>query len=102
MRFIPIEPPLPLKMLGGKAWMMGECSVFVSVDDDRYHLSIAHPSRYPTWDEIKEARENLLPIGKWFSMLLPPPQHYVNFHRNCFHLWELRDKELIGICSEGS
>lgn len=27
--------------------------------DKRWHLSISHPLRYPTWDEIKEARYSL-------------------------------------------
>jgi hypothetical protein len=86
-------------MLGGKAWIRGECSIFVSVDGGRHHLSIAHPNRYPTWDEIKEARDYLLPIGKWFIMLLPPPRHYINDHKNCFHLWEMQDSKLKEICS---
>ncbi len=100
MRIKQIPAPGMIEAIGGKAWMLGECSVFVSVDEERYHLSIAHPSRYPTWDEIKEARENLLPIGKWFCMVLPPPQHYVNVHRNCFHLWEMKDNRLMKICAE--
>lgn len=37
-----------------------------------WHLSISHPSRYPTWDEIRDARYDLVPDGCTLAMLLPP------------------------------
>ena len=57
-----------------------------------WHMSISLQNRYPTWDEIKSARYELLPIGLTFMMLLPPPNEYVNVHPNCFHLWEYSEK----------
>lgn len=54
-----------------------------------YHLSISHPHRWPTWEEILEARETLLPLGLTFAQILPPASEYVNIHPNCFHLWEI-------------
>jgi len=69
-----------------------QLTVTVSRDPTRhgllYHLSIAHPTRLPRWDELKYAREHLLPLGKDFMMLLPQSKDYVNLHNYCFHLWE--------------
>ena len=75
----------------------GGCKVLVSHEDHsgkpRWHLSISREDRYPGWDEIKDARYALLPVGLTFAMLLPPLNEYVNVHRNCFHLHEI-DPEL--------
>lgn len=63
--------------------------MMVSIEDGKYHLAISHPHRYPSWNEIKEARYELIPDNLTMAMLLPPKLQYVNVHKNCFHLWEL-------------
>jgi hypothetical protein len=80
--------------------LMGECSILVSRDvgaagrpADPWHLSIAHPTRYPTWDEIARARYTLLPDVAWMAMYLPPKDEYINLHRNCFQLYECESPE---------
>jgi hypothetical protein len=57
-----------------------------------WHLSISRTDRYPGWDEIKDARYTLLPLGFTFALLLPPPNEYVNVHPNCFHLWQIPEE----------
>ena len=74
---------------GGRAYRMGECTVIVSRDGGYWHLSISHPSRDPSWDEIREARYALLPDDVTMALLLPPREEYVNVHSHCFHLWEV-------------
>lgn len=62
----------------------------------QWHLSISHrtnhqpprPGRYPTWDEIADARYLLLPDDRSFVMELPPPAEYVAAHDTTFHLHE--------------
>ncbi|KKL90603.1 hypothetical protein LCGC14_1903060 [marine sediment metagenome] len=71
------------------AFNFGECSVIVSKDAGKWHLSIAHPSRYPTLDEIRDARYKFLSNDLHVAMIYPPKEEYVNVHNNCFHLWEL-------------
>lgn len=77
-----------------RAVQMGPCRIVVSRDPSGYggallwHLSISCADRYPTWDEIKDARYRLLPNHLTFVMFLPPPSEYVNVHENCFHLHE--------------
>jgi hypothetical protein len=63
----------------------------------KWHLSIRHrtnedkpqPGRYPTWDEIKDARYRFVPDGVTMAQLLPPKAEFVNLHETCFHLWEI-------------
>jgi len=47
-----------------------------------------HPSRYPTWDEIADARDQLLPVDVGFVMHLPARGEYVAVHPTTFHLHE--------------
>lgn len=103
-----IDVPLPplLRQWDVKTYKLGECRVFVGREPMgfttskierasyplRWHLSISHPDRYPTWDEISDARESLLPRGLVFAQILPSDlDQYVNLHPNCFHLWEVHD-----------
>ena len=80
-------------------YALGDCTVFVAREPAGpngsllWHLSISHPRRYPTWDEIKTARYELLPSDVTMAMLLPPPDEYVNVaaQDNVFHLWEIED-----------
>lgn len=79
----------------------GHLSVFVGVEDPGWHLSISHrsnllgpngrhpPGRYPTWDEIAEARYRFCPSDITMAMLLPPKDEYVNLHETTFHLWQI-------------
>lgn len=80
----------------------GHLSVFVGREPADgggllWHLSISHrtntqppkPGRYPTWDEISEARYTLIPDEVTMAMLLPPRAQYINTHPTTFHLWEM-------------
>ena len=55
----------------------------ISFHDNRSRLS-----RYPNWDEILHAREQLLPADVEFAMFLPRPEDYVALHDTTFHLHE--------------
>lgn len=78
--------------MGGEVqglFLVNAClQVIVGMEGGRQHLSVSHPRRYPTWDEIRDVRYALLPNEKTFAILFPPPEEYVNFHKNCFHLYE--------------
>ena len=75
----------------GRCYQLGSCKVMVTLDGGREHLSISHKNRYPRWDEIKQARYELLDKDKCYAMYLPPEEYYVNEHKNCFHLWEVKE-----------
>jgi hypothetical protein len=57
-----------------------------------WHLSISHPTRYPVWNEIRDARYDLVPDACTMGMLLPPKAEYVALHPNCFHLHQIEDE----------
>ena len=75
-----------------RVYTLGECSVIVTREYDRWHMSIAHPRRYPTWDEVATARYRAIPANTWMAMMLPPPAHFVNVHENCFQLVETAER----------
>ena len=60
-----------------------------------WHISISCESRYPSWEELKKARYDLLPDEITMAMFLPPKAEYVNIHPNCFHWHEFREPHLI-------
>lgn len=59
-----------------------------------WHLSISFRdnrgelTRYPRWDEIAHARDELLPADVEFVMFLPRAGQYVALHDTTFHLHE--------------
>jgi hypothetical protein len=103
-----VQPKLPLKEMSVpnevrcgfpqgticRIYRLGECSVIVTLDNGRdWHLSIAHRERYPTWDEIAQARYRCLPDGVWMAMYFPPREHYVNTDRYCFQMKQCKPVE---------
>lgn len=59
----------------------------------RWHLSVSHPKRNPTWEEIRDLRYALIPNEVMMAMFLPPRSQYVNAHPYCFHLYEVEVEE---------
>ncbi len=69
--------------------------------DGRWHLSLSHnmmvrapgapntPGRFPTWDEIKEARYKFTPPDVNMALMFPPVDLYYNRHETCLHLLEI-------------
>jgi hypothetical protein len=72
----------------------GSLVACVGEEPQGWHLSISfrdnrgNLSRYPRWDEILHAREQLLPMDVEFAMFLPRPEEYVALHDTTFHLHE--------------
>jgi len=87
--------PVASPVLGCHAYACDKtgCTVLVGIEDGKWHMSIANPIRYPTWDEIKEARYMFVSGKVTMAMILPPNDQYVNVHPNCFHLHEIEDDE---------
>lgn len=66
----------------------GGLTAIVSRDEGLWHVSVSHPKRYPTWDELSSARERFVPDEITMAMYLPPRSEYVNLHDTCLHLWQ--------------
>lgn len=77
----------------------GFLQVIVALEPEiGWHLSISHASgprltRYPTWDEIADARYRFVPNDVTMAMLLPPREQYVNLMETCFHLHQIPTEE---------
>ena len=61
-------------------------------DDGRrwLHLSVSHPKRVPTYDEMCECKELFLRDLMALQLFVPKAQH-VNVHEFCLHLWASLD-----------
>lgn len=70
----------------------GVLLAIVAEEPQGLHMSISfrdhrgRPNRYPTWDEIAHARDELLPDDREFAMFLPRQGEYVAVHDTTFHL----------------
>lgn len=75
---------------GSKHYKAGKLQIIVSPPYAKaglgWHISISHPERYPSWDEIMYYRYRLCPKDITMVMYLPPLNEYVNLHEHCFHL----------------
>lgn len=102
-RQVRIPPEMARQSPRLRAWQKdlrdGHLSVLAGEEPAGFHLSISHrtnehppvPARYPTWDEIVDARYRFAPLDKTMAMLLPPQDQYVNLHHTTFHLWQVTD-----------
>lgn len=72
-------------------YRLGSCHITVNNSDTGWHLAISHPRRYPTWDEIAEARYQLIPDEVTMAMIMPSSDQYVNLHPNCFNLHQIEN-----------
>lgn len=74
---------------------LNDCVVMVGSSSYGWHISISGKGQYPTWDEIKFARDELSPDKITMVMYLPPKEEYVNVEPNTFHLWEQRPQVVL-------
>jgi hypothetical protein len=51
------------------------------------HVSIAHPDRLPTWEELKAIKIALIGAARFAYQVFPPNWQYVNQHPYALHLW---------------
>lgn len=68
---------------------MGRCTIIVSIDNGKWHMSISTPTASPSYKEIKEARYKLIPDNVTMAQIFPPKEEFVNVHLYCHHLWEI-------------
>ena len=75
------------------------CTVLVSRDPiegagPRWHLSMSHHYRLPTWQELGEARDELIPEDVWMMIPHPPRKYWLNYNPHVLHLQEFSDPPL--------
>lgn len=91
-KFRPVPIPRDVaRMLepGTRAFRMGRCQILVSQQKAGWHLSVSCPDRLPTWEEMRDARYELVPDEATMALLLPPRAAYVNVHDFCLQMYEI-------------
>jgi hypothetical protein len=93
------NPPIawrktPMQALLGREFIEGD-------PEPRWHLSVAHRDRIPTWTELVDAAHALRP-GVVFTIGLPPRSWWLNYDERVIHLWEIRDPELVAHWAAGA
>lgn len=76
--------------------MLSELTVIESgakeQDNRRWlHVSVSHPRRLPTWDELKTVKAIWIGDDKDAYQVLPKASKYVNIDPHCLHLWHCLD-----------
>lgn len=75
-------------------WTLGDCRVTRYADPTvGLTLLLSRDDRLPSWDEVKWARYRLLPRERWFALVLPPPELYVDDPRNPY-VFEIHEIEV--------
>lgn len=66
--------------------------IFINKEMGNWHLSVAAKHTLGYY-ELKEIRYKFMPDNMQVAQIFPPREEFVNFHQNCFHLYELSSHE---------
>lgn len=66
--------------------------IFINKENGLWHLSVSanHTLGYY---ELKEIRYRFMPNNMNVAQIFPPREDFVNLHENCFHLFQISDKD---------
>jgi len=68
----------------------GELNGILTRQEGRLHLSVSHPRRLPTWDEVSGLWYNTIAKnGEVGALLLPKPEQFVNIHKYVLQIKEI-------------
>jgi len=59
----------------------------VDVEHGWEHVSVSHPQRCPTWDEMQFVKELFWKDDEVVIQYHPAKKDYVNVHGHCLHMW---------------
>jgi hypothetical protein len=77
-----------------RAWQCPPISLRVIGSDEQtphgllLHVSLSHPNKLPTWEEVTMVRDAFFGADIDVMMVLPQAADYVNAHPYVFHLWQ--------------
>lgn len=78
---------------GTMVFQKNNLTAAVSIENNLYHISLSHPTRLPKYEELKNARYELLPDNIFMAQIFPPSKEFVNKHKYCLHLWQFHPYE---------
>ena len=68
--------------------------------EDFEHVSVSHPQRTPTWEEMQWIKEQFWEPHEVAYQIHPSEMDYVNCHPYCLHIWR-HTKFVIPLPSSG-
>lgn len=51
------------------------------------HISCSFPDHLPSWNELKQVKDDFLGTDSYAYQVLPPTSEFINFHNYCLHLY---------------
>jgi len=96
----PVEVALPealrRRMPQGRAFVMGELQIMFEPTEAGAHLSVSHPRRFPSWEEIRRA--STAPGGQPPNLWawVPKAEDAPGVQRYVIHLYVVPPEELLG------
>lgn len=79
------------KAVGNKfvPFTLGDLQIILSIDNNKWHMSVGCKNRLPKYQELKHMRYELLPDDCYMAQIFPPKKEFVNLHPFTLHLWEI-------------
>lgn len=59
------------------------------------HVSLAHPDRIPTFEDVKLVRDLFIPRHLTALQIFPPADRWVSIHPYVLHLWACLDGDVV-------
>lgn len=78
----------------GGIWQFGQLRVVASWGLRWEHVSVSHPTRCPTWDQMHAMKQRFFHDHEAVMQIHPPERDYVNLHPFCLHLWRPQHKRI--------
>lgn len=66
------------------------------------HVSVAHPNRLPTYDEVCQVKDLFIGEERTAYHLFPKRSKHVNIHPNCLHLWSCLEGDVTPDFTHGT
>lgn len=68
-------------------------TISASWGDGWDHVSVAHPNRTPTWEEMCQIKDVFFDVEECVVQYHSPMSEYVNDHPNCLHMWKKQGQD---------
>lgn len=78
----------------GWMWQINALRVVASWGGGWDHVSVSHPSRIPTWEEMCWIKGLFFDDEEAAMQLHPPKSEYVNNHSRCLHIWRPQSENI--------
>lgn len=68
-------------------FQVGPLLVIVTCGEGWEHISVSHPDRIPTWEEMDAIHKLFFEDDEVAMQLHIPAKEHINYHPYCLHIW---------------